>query len=285
MIISQSLTKELGLFVIKGQIEEEDVCPALFKYRQENKTSSKAMDYGLYGETLLIGGTAKNDNIVLPRKKNGDMYVGEKRILKQVDNARAFMEENNIIVAGNTQVGLSFKHGEHTIRGTLDIFPTPVNNSPCNIVDVKFAQDIYNDFFTYKKPSTSSYCWGDLDVININQPLFYHALIRNAKKEDHDDSLVYKLIFHDSTQRMIQNASFYFFVIGFGKPVFLKNEQIMLHEVKWNKRNEELFYYLLDATINKYKQFEADNFKPVKVNIKTCDNCPVRANNNCSLWK
>ena len=295
MKVSQSTTKELGLYIIDGQLEKGDVCPALYNWRQNNDTESKAMTYGKYGETMLIGGGRGGEQTTeLPRKKNGDRYIGHVRLDNQIPLAKEFMEEHGMIIGGNTQVPLFTsklfnKYGVN-VRGELDIFPTPVDDNPCCVVDVKLSQDIYNGFWTPKRPSLSSYCWGAPDMLNINQPLFYHWLIRNSDKDELIElypkyKALYEFMFSNLVQRNIDNALFYFFVIGYGKPVMVKNGQLLLHPVPWNKTNEGLFYYLLEASVERLNEFKDSGFAPKKIDMKTCDKCPIREQNKCSLFK
>jgi len=273
LILSQSETKELGVYVIDDQVEEIDFCPKRYyhKYIAEDypRSPTPSMLKGLYFETLLLGSSAHGEKTTdLPRKKNGDKTAVQERIERQVHRLYGYMYAHGVrIRKNNVQLKLIAEYKPHVwLRGEFDIFPAIVDDK-ISIVDVKSTKDVYSTFFSIEEKwvrGSSNSCWGDFKRIVKNQPLFYHYIIRNfnklplsvLKRFNPEQYERYEGLY-DQTY---DDVTFNFFVAGIGKEDI--DDQLVRHEYEFNQARVILLDALIDAAIRRVKdavntQFEA----------------------------
>jgi len=255
VLLNQSFVKSLGLYYV-DQLYHLDVCPkqvyyvdVIQKYKRE---TSDAMMYGVYGETILLGGGAKGKAIDdLPRKKltknqevanreaerKGEQppYEAKKkkvqqRIEEQVELFKIKAKRKGIFIHDyNNQVQLS-RHwrDRYFLTGEYDIIPTTIydgnlkgyKDSPILIAgDVKFTFDVHNKFFNPANiPMTSLSCYGNPQMLIKNQILFYHWIARDIDVDMnyafHGDDYgdKYDVILTDQVIRLLKKTDWLFYL-------------------------------------------------------------------------
>ena len=288
LILSQSETKELGVFVIDDQVEEIDYCPKRYyhKYIAEDypREPSRAMLEGLYGETLLLGSSAKGEKIEdLPRKNDGTKRVSQIRIERQMDRLYGYMYAHGIrINPSNTQVRLIAQYRPHIwLKGEFDLFPVLVNNI-LSIVDVKTTKDIYSDFFSIADKwvrTACNHCWGDYAKIVKNQPLFYHFIARRYKDQPLDFLQRFnpeqsdKLEWLYNTPIDEEEINFWFFVAGIGKADM--DGQLAKYEYQWNAQREVLLEALVQESVRRVKDAMNSEFE-ARPSESLCRSCALK---------
>lgn len=299
LLISQSITKDLGLFVVDDQLYEMDFCPLKVraKFIDENypyNDESQPMMYGKYGETHLLGGSAKGSSQwTLPEKKRGGISVKQKRIDTQIDRMYGYMRAlgvtwNNL----NTQVPLLAKYKDNIwLRGEMDVFPTKVNGV-LSIIDTKFTKTVHNYFSSVSEKhirySTLS-CWGSSSDknkshecpsdISKNQPLMYHFLARNfseiglnAHIKFHPEyAHKYKYLFSQDFD--YNETDFWFFVAGYDVPDI--SDELRHFDYKWNDRRSVLFRYMIDSAVERIRFCVDNDFKP-NPKDHLCSGCALK---------
>ena len=288
IVISQSITKDLGLFVVDDQVYEMDFCPHKV-YRKHilndyPESSSEPMMYGKYGETHLLGGSAKGSSQwALPEKKRGGRSVKQDRIDIMIQRLYGYMQALGIEWSElNTQVPLIAKYSDHVwIRGEMDIFPVKVNGQ-VSIVDTKFTKSIDNIFSSIKEDnirhSTVS-CWGAFEDIQKNQPLMYHFLARNFQKTGLDNLIrynpekadTYSMLFNQNID--YSDTNFYFLVAGYDVPDISK--QLNHYAYEWTTARSRLLDHLMETSIRKIQEGIAQEWN---TNPKShlCRGCALR---------
>ena len=276
IVLSQSITKDLGLFIIDDQLEEIEFCPKQIYHKHiaddYEREPSKAMLEGLYAETRLYGSCARGEEIrSLQKKKNGEETITQKRIDIQVERMYGYMYAHGIeIKEHNVQVPLIAKYADGVwIRGELDMFPVYVDNEP-SIVDFKTTKDVNNSFFTYKEDlikNCVNSCWGNkindfgdefigFNYISKNQPLMYHFLARNYHKTGLDTLKKYKPEKSDTYTQLFnidkQDYNFWFYVSGTGKPDL--SNQLRRFEYRLTSHRESLLDMLVMASIKRIRE-------------------------------
>lgn len=288
LILSQSMTKELGLFVIDDQVEEVAYCPKRFyaKYVEENypDTCSTPMLQGKFAESILLGSGANGEVVDdLPRKRNGEKTVGQERIEKQMERLYGFMYAHGVrIKPFNTQVRLIAQYSKHVwLRGEFDIFPTLVDGR-LSIVDVKTTKDVYSDFFSINDKyvrSSSTHCWGDYAKIAKNQPLFYHHIARNFTKIGLDGMIRFHKEHRDKYEALFamgdayDDVGFYFMVAGVGVPNL--DDQLVMHEYEYTSSREILLEALISAATRRIRESIRNQFEPIPTE-SLCRSCALK---------
>ena len=258
IVLSQSISKDLGIYIIDDQVYDVDFCPHKV-YRKHitcdyPNISSEPMTYGKYGETHLLGGSAKGSSQwTLPEKNRGGQKAKHKRIDIQIHRMYGYMKALGISWGDfNTQVSLIAKYRDNIwIRGEMDVFPVMVNGR-LSIIDTKFTKSVHNNFSSIKEQnirhSTTS-CWASFEDIQKNQPIMYHFLARNFKKTGLNnlikflpsDESKYRHLFAQNVD--YNDTNFYFFVAGYDVPDI--SDELRHYEYEWTRGRE----ILLDAMI------------------------------------
>lgn len=274
IILSQSITKDLGLFVIDDQLEHIEWCPKMVYHKHiaedyEQKTS-EVMMHGLYAETILLGSCARGQSVeTLPTKKNGEKTVTQERIDVQMQRMFGFLYAKGAVINEyNKQIPLIAKYADGVwIRGEFDMFPTVFDGVP-SIIDVKTTKDVYNTFFSYKEDKirfTTSSCWGDFEHIAKNQPLFYHFLAKAYINTGFDTLCKYnptkvkeyEYLFH---QEHHDEYNFHFVVAGIGKPNY--DDQMAVYTYNMTPHRETLLDMLVSASLERIREGVKSSFKP-----------------------
>lgn len=288
IILSQSITKELGLYVISDQLESFEYCPKglYHKYISEDYPDvvSESMMDGRYGETLLLGSCARGDSCEgLNKTKTGKTPIRESRLDIQANRLYGYMYARGVrINKNNVQVPLIAKYDNNIwLRGELDIFPVNVDDK-ISVVDVKFTKDVNNSFFSIAKKhvrTASMGCWGHFDGIAKNQPLFYHYLVRNFKNSgieihkryNEAKSDIYDYIF--SLDYDYSDANFHFFVAGTKSADF--DSQLADFEYPFTPMRKHLLDALITESIVRIKEGLASNFK-ANPQEELCKSCKLK---------
>ncbi len=284
LYLSQSMTKELGIFVIDDLVEEVDYCPKRFasKYIHKDYPDEPSLNMlqGSYAEGLILGSSARGQIVNdLPRKKNGDKTVAHKRIDIQANRLYGYMYARGVrLNEFNTQVRLTARYSKHIwLTGELDVFPVLVDGD-MSIVDVKTTKNIYSNFFSINEKwirSSCHHCWGDFSKIAKNQPLFYHFLARNFKKTGLDELIrlnpsqadKYRYLF--SVQSDF-NVRFHYMVAGIGTPDI--DSQLTSYEYNYVPQLLDLVIF---SASNKIRESLRDNFK-AKPSEALCKSCALK---------
>lgn len=280
LVVSCSLIKEL---MYNGT--EIDYCPNYIyhKYLLNEKVMepSKAMMKGSFGETVLLGGSARGQSTPdLPRKRNGTKTIDQERIESQCLNAEniAKLRNINIIKGVNTQVLLfkkvKLQNGrdeakEITFRGELDLFPTTFINDDGElevvIIDIKFTQNIV----TPKDFLTGEAMWGNFQEMDDTQGVSYLYLIKDIdwSINTHISTELRKLI----EQLTDRKVSFYFWVFDYKRKI--EEIENKFFEVKYNPMKEKEFMERIRKTISIFEFHTKMNDWDRKIPCKSCGNC------------
>jgi hypothetical protein len=293
LILSQSVTKDLGLYVIDDQLEQVDWCAKKVYHKHVANdypdTRSSAMEDGLVFETLLLGGGARGQSqSEISLKKNGGRRVLQDRIEIQAHRMYGYMYAKGVeIDQFKTQVPLIAKYANGIwIRGELDLFPVKVNGELA-IIDAKSTKDVRSDFFTITMPrmvGCSNSSWGNLDddgtpkTIAKNQPLFYHFLARNFEKTGLDGHIKYKPENADMYSKLFSlnydysDISFYWFVAGLCPDL---NHQIKDFKYDMTPMRWALLDNLVNTAVNNIRGAIQNNFKP-NPKESLCKSCALK---------
>lgn len=300
IVISQSITKDMGVYVIDEQVESVPFCPKkIWHMHFANdyiRVSKQIFIDGLYFETKLIGGSSRGEKTdTYPIQKNGKPYVAQTRLDRQVDRMHGYMKARGLTWhRNNTQVPLLAKYRENVwLRGEFDIFPTFVD-SRLSIVDIKTTSNVNNDFFSFNDDKigyTSASCWGKKNCLAKNQPLFYHFLARRFKdmslgnmvKFRPDKEEMYSWLY--STDYDMEDCAFWFFVAGYkvGKE---KGREYDVHEseldgqltdylYEYSPERELLLECLVETVLDRVRTCIRTDFKAVP-SEKVCGGCGMK---------
>lgn len=306
IFLSQSISKYFGLYIMKSaggtslEIEKEDVCPARIKslifdgFQQE---ATEAMLRGQYFETMAIGGGRDGKLITdLPRKVDGGKTAAHKRIDKQVERFKKYLDAHNIGVNDkNTQVPLIMRFGARGgfvfwITGVMDMFPVK-RQDEILIVDLKLTGNVHSDFFSYKqKWKTAQSCWGNPDLVAINQAITYHKLARNMdinvlKQWKPEESDKYDFVASDRIKDMIEEGdpAFEYWVFGTAPENENNGKQSKIVRVENSEDVDRIFYVLFNAVIDLFLKFNEQNWPENPVDVKICaTRCPLK--NSCKKF-
>lgn len=288
IILSQSIVKELGIYVIDEQLHDVDFCPyrVYRKYISEDypDVESEPMLYGKYGETHLLGGSAKGTSQwTLPHKKHGGLKEKHKRIDIQIQRLYGYMKAFGISWnENNVQVPLIAKYKDYVwIKGEMDIFPAMVDGK-LSIIDTKFTKTVHSIFSSIKEEyirhSTMS-CWGNFDDIYKNQALMYLWLARNFKstglenliKFSPQSEAKYNNLFEQHVD--YNNTTFFFFVAGYDVPDI--SDEIRRFEYEWTDRRRGLFEYMIENALIRIQDCIDAEWKP-NPKEHLCNSCALK---------
>lgn len=289
--MTQSLTKELGFFVVEEDIEEQPICPYQFYKKniskEVKKPPSEPMALGLKLEQGTLGASAKDDKYEIEKdKRTGKPRAKERRVDEHILAFPAMANREQIVVYKdfNTQVGIT-KHyrDEWYVHGTLDIFPTTklskVGNKPKMvnaIIDQKATGNINNKWFSENNLMSSISCYGNPKFLAKNQGLIYKWLTQDIDPE------LNQHLFDDYgwNKEFLQKINqidfmFYLMVHDLSKDISESDDKVRFFLMKWNERREQLLYKLLDMSIQAYEYYEKEGWKPNPSNEKRCAECPL----------
>ena len=288
IIISQSMSKELGVLVIDDQVEHVDTCYKRFAekyfYDRYEYTPSLPMLKGLYAETKLLGSCARGESVDdLPRKSNGEKTASQVRIDKQVERMHGFMASYGVkLTKLNTQVRLLAPYAPKIwLRGEFDVFPARVGGR-LSIVDFKTTKDVNNSFFSIA-PKYVSFaphgCWGNYDKLAKNQPLFYHHIARYfhlsgldmLKRFNPNGADQYDMLFKHNLD--FSDVDFFFFVAGIDKSDI--EGQLKLFEYSYTPHRQILLRTLVDATVARIIDAVKHDF-PANPKPHLCASCALK---------
>lgn len=303
IFFSSSMIKEMGVYVCDEEIIIADHCPKLVhaKYISNQKIESEpslAMLKGSYFETKSLGsGRGGKRTTDLPRLKNGNMSIDQKRILDQVVQFKKFCIDRSIVINEfNTQIPLVAPYRDNGddmiwLKGELDVFPTTIDYQKISIIDLKLTQDTSSDFFTPSKArQCSNGCWGKPEFIAKNQPLIYHYLVRNMNIEhivrynrkhnkdfDDFDEAKLRLLIDDKLIERADNITFYYLVFGI-KEITKSDIQREFIEYEWTSHRRKILDKMIHDAYILYCANEASGWEanPVK---GICKNCVI----NCEF--
>lgn len=306
IFLSQSISKLFGLYVMKSaagtslEIEEEDVCPARVKSLmldgfQQDET--EAMIRGQYFETMAIGGGRDGKLVTdLPRKVGGGKKAIHKRIDKHVERFKKYLEAHNIGVNDkNTQVPLIMRFGAKGefvfwVTGVMDMFPVK-RGDEILIVDLKLTGNVHSDFFSYRqKWKTAQSCWGNPDLVAINQAVTYHMLTRNMdmnilKQWKPEEADKYDFVASDRIKNMIEEGdpAFEYWVFGLVPENDKNGRQSKIVRVERSDETDRMFQVLFQRVIELFIKFDEENWPEIPVDVEVCaKRCPL--SNNCKRF-
>lgn len=256
IIISQSLTKALGFYVIEDQIWDVAICPrAVYEISIMNryKKESIRMSYGDYLETGCIGSGHKGDKIIdLPRKKLtekqkaenivreskgeplivGDKLIAQERLDRQIERFSLLCAQKqiNVIPGLNTQIPLISHYKDNIyVSGVTDIFPTSIiirdadgdDRLALAVIDLKGTADVNSEYFNKDEIVTSLSCWGKPEFLAKNQSLIYNYLVRHIdlnliKEMIPDDYERINNVVTDRVLNIIKNHGIVFYFMALG---------------------------------------------------------------------
>ena len=280
LIVSASLIKDL---MYNGT--EIDYCPNYIYHKYLTDTEvmkpSDAMIKGSFGETILLGGSARGKSTPdLERKRNGEKTIDQERIEAQCMNAENIMKlrNMNLIKGVNTQV-LFFKNvildrgnGEkETVlcRGEFDWFPTTFINDDGELeianIDIKFTGDLR----TVKNFGTGEALWGNFEEMDDTQALMYLYLIEDIdwNINNHISPDLKKLISSLSEHKI----HFYFWVFDYKRPITEIENKFFKVEFNPFKRREII--ERIRKTVSIFDFHNKMNDWEKKIPCKSCGNC------------
>jgi hypothetical protein len=274
--ISQTMMKDL---LFKG--DEIPYCPQKFYHmwilKDVSIVPSLSMQKGSYGETKLLGGSAKGQfTHDLPRKQNGDKTIDQERIDIQIQRAQRTILENEIhIISGiNTQVVLKKIMQGKLVQGELDIFPVIMldpdypdepDKYVIAFIDVKFTANINSTFGLNNRPG-----WGDYANMDHNQMELYHELVRDIDYELNDQLTEEQKILIKKVEGKDIRA--YYWLFDFAVPIDALSDKFK--EVTWTpiKKNEiqERLRKVISIIEFHNANDDWDRCEPID-----CNKCPV----------
>lgn len=280
LIVSSSLMKEL---MYNGT--EIDYCPNYIYHKYilnvETMKPSEAMIKGSFGETILLGGSARgNSTPDLKRKLNGEKTIDQERIEAQCANAENIIKlrNMNLIKGVNTQV-LFYKNVEirnangtkETVlcRGEFDWFPTTFINDDDElevaIIDIKFTSDLR----TVRNFSTGEALWGNFAEMDDTQALKYLYLVEDIDWDLNSHiSPDLKKIIKSLSDRKIH---FYFWVFDYKRPISeIENK---FFKVEFNPFKRKEIIERIRKTVSIFDFHNKMNDWEKKIPCKSCSNC------------
>ena len=312
MIISQSLTKSFGYYVVDDMIISQDYCPLQIYHKEilkDTKIESDAMMIGNYGEYKCLKSVGARGNFItdLPRKNLTKKQTNEnivrkaegKRLIKgakkidqirvdaQIERFSELTSSKQIIInKSNVHIPLISKVSDDIyISGELDIFPTTIMTEAglaLTIIDLKFTADVNNSFFSENRISSGYSCYANPRFLIKNQALFYHWLVRNINFDIIKEKLPkqydrIKSTISDNLLTTIKThgCGFTLLVLGYKKDITKDSPQYKILHVKWDNKREALFKKLVNLTVKSYKNCLNDGWVTnPKYNL--CLKCPVK---------
>ena len=274
MILSSTLVKS---FFLNGS--KRAYCPYRIKNMlidRKYDISSDAINKGNFFETLCIGHTRGGSMVTdLPRKRNGDKTIDQKRIERQAETFKELAKKYKIeLVDENVQVLLKKKLANNIfLHGHPDIFPVHVKDPEIGdviaVIDLKLAKSIRNTF--------GEYCWGDYERYDDIQAQCYMYLAEDLDLElnDHLNPDLFKYFSKGLDVR------FYYWVFSYYEGRFQKEyvpleNKIIRAEKSPLKRLEML--ESLRKTYSLMRKHEKEGW--VKKECIECNKCPIPCEHN-----
>ena len=292
LFLSQSKIKSLGFQISEGDIRENDTCPHAFYLKYISKEwvySSIYITRGMFSETITLGSCARGESVTnVPRKKNGDYYSPDIRIIEQ---SKLFKERAEVIgfeiSDSNVQIPLINKFNDEVfITGEMDIFPVIIEDVPA-IIDHKCSGDAYCDFSTMKKYKTLDSCWGDVSRLNILQPVIYRKLASNINmstnikwwKHTGVDYSRFTPLINEKLVSVIKDVGvdFYYYIVGY-KKYENPDEQFNWFKAPVIDYEDIIYTTIINAAKEKYFKFKRSNFEPYFYDQQECKDCPIKMN-------
>ncbi len=282
--ISQSATKDMGLYIIDQAVEQAPVCPLYFYLKQVKREIdlplSEVIQLGLLLEQGCLGGNAHHETLDIPRdKRTGKMKIKEKRTREHIQQFPYFATNNHVLVYPdvNTQVKL-IKHyrGDWYLKGVLDVFPTTRLTKdglrPC-IIDQKFAGNYNNSFFKYSEMWRSGFCYGAPEFLAKNQGLMYTYLTKDIDIEL-NEHLITKHQWTPTLLESIKNTDYIFHLMihDVSADITEDDSRVRWMPMAYNEERESLLFEMLDLYIEGYNNFEKEGWKP-SPDVKRCERC------------
>lgn len=285
IVLSQSLIKRL---IDKNQ-EDVPCCPfQIFKnYLAKEKIpafASLPMRYGNYGEQIILGRMAKDEEISLPQKQKGGKPIDQIRIETQAMELFPIHQAYhgiNIIKNVNVQVPIYKRYGDFIIRGVIDIFPTTIfydNTIQLAVCDLKFTGDVNN--------THGDYCWGKPEWMDHIQADLYSWILSDIDvnlckqmDKEFDVRVGYDNIFTPPVLRMLRDKNFIFLylVLGYQKND-LKNQFIIVERKFWKhpdwQMKEKELVERIRKSIARLGYLNSTKWKP-EPEFDRCKNCSV----------
>jgi hypothetical protein len=285
IIISQSLIKK----VIDKNGNDIPLCPhQLYKnYLADDKIKPLAtipMKYGNYGESLILGATAKDEEISLPTLNNGKKPIDQIRIEQQALEyfPRHAMELGiSVIKNTNVQIPIYKEYGGLIIRGVIDLFPTPIieeSGYRLAVIDIKLTGDVNN--------THGDFCWGNPQWMDHIQADLYQWILADidvdlCKRMDpeFDVRVGYDSIFTPHILNLLKARlfSFYYIVMGYQKSNL--KEQFIKIKKEFFERPDYVFLEKelkerIRKTIARLAMLNQQGWKP-EPEYNRCKNCSV----------
>lgn len=310
IVISQSLITKM---FYKGNLKQycKHYIKRIFIDKDIITITSSAMKYGLYGEQLMIGASANDNNEILldrNRKKctNKDYYnidetcqgcpfynnclktTFQEKIELQTEIFKQECNNMGIDIAPlvNTQMSI-YKHFPNEpnfiINGTFDVFPVfaYINDEiKLSLFDIKFTHSINSNF--------SFHNWNNPDKIDFIQLHLYHYLLKDIDYAINTHLTEAQILLLKFAYHYIQNNLLYLFywVFEYGTNITeLSNKIITLeeHNASYSTLVEMETHEIIRATINEIKNNTAMELWDERTACFLCKNCPMKF--NCVIFE
>jgi hypothetical protein len=285
MTISQTLIKKL---IDKNQ-EDVECCPfqiyhQFFAPKKLRSMPTIPMRYGSYGESLMLGANATDEEYTMPSLLNGKKPIDMQRVESQALELWPIHQTKlgiSIVKNMNTQVPIYVQYGAFVIRGVLDLFPTPIfldGELKFAVVDIKFTGDVDS--------THGDYCWGKPEWMDHIQADLYSWMLGTidvdfCKKMDKefDVRVGYDTIFTPTVKKLLKEKKFTFVycILGYKKQD-LKNQFLVVERNFWNAADKMLkdkeLSERLRKTIARIGYLNSIKWKP-NPHYSRCQSCPV----------
>lgn len=290
--INQSLIKKVVSKRYDPEInfyQEIPHCPKRLYYEYISKeiksVPTEAQMKGLIFENMLLGGNAHGANYTdIPKLSNGKYPVSYQRLLRQVENAKIFLLQNNIIIYKdiNCQIPLAIYDDnlDITITCELDVFPTTIlheGNVKNTILDLKFTGNVYSDF--------SEYGWGNTANMDFIQADIYTYIVKTIFYEERFEeckalipNFNYKNVFTMKNISSIQKDGILFHYLVFGNTDNEKyplDEQKRMFERVYTKEKEYEALARLAYAVERLREDERKGWLS-NPDQDLCKDCPVK---------
>jgi hypothetical protein len=159
--------------------ETPECCPTKRKARWVDKAisfeSTQAQDYGKYFEYLVIGASAKGDDVTdLPRNANGSKKAIQLRLEKQAEWAKSLFDPESDNFIGLEIISSQLRLSNDSSTGILDILAR-TESYRAVIVELKCTADVTS--------TRSEFSWGNPSQRDYLQNIHYHNLFLDSKED------------------------------------------------------------------------------------------------------
>lgn len=304
-IISQSLIMKM---FDKGNLKNycKKYIKRLFIDKDIKSAVSDAMKYGLYGEQLMIGSSAHdNEKMFLDKNKRSckdKLYLSEngscvgcklyhdcaktavqQKIELQAEIFKKKCEEMGINIQENINTQLTIykrfpNEPDFIVGGTMDVFPVFAiieDEMEICLFDIKFTQKISSSF-GYAK-------WGEpaeLDFIQLNM---YHYLLKDIDFSINTHLTEAQILILKFAYHYIQNHLLYrfYWVFEYGTTIEEMRDLIIPVD-KWSQPYSDLVemevHEIVRTTINEIKNNNVMGLWDDEIPCYMCDYCPMKMN-------